>query len=134
MSEFKEMIDDRVNELFKDAESLYREALRELEGGKIRDAAEKAWGATLRATNGLILAKTGNEPKKTPLTSRELEQLSLKNGDTEKLRIADRYHTRADYLHGECFYLGICEPREPIMRRVSETIRYIKDAKKLAGA
>ena len=46
-----------VEAIFKDAESLHQEAMRELEGGKLRDAAEKAWGATARATNALILAR-----------------------------------------------------------------------------
>jgi len=47
-----------AEEIFKDAEELYHDAVRELERGKIRDAAEKAWGATVRATDALILART----------------------------------------------------------------------------
>ena len=33
-----------------------------LEAGDLRDAAEKAWGATKRATDALILRYTGREP------------------------------------------------------------------------
>ena len=36
---------DRVNFLFADARSLYDDAIEMLDQGKIRNAAEKAWGA-----------------------------------------------------------------------------------------
>ncbi len=39
---------------FDDARFMYESALRQLETGDIRDAAEKAWGATKRATDALI--------------------------------------------------------------------------------
>ena len=52
------------------AASLYREAIEELEEGKIRDAAEKAWGAMARATNTLILARTGVETEGSRGTSK----------------------------------------------------------------
>ena len=55
---------DRSREIMADARSLQREAVRLLEQGDIRDAAEKAWCATLRATNALILARTGEEAPK----------------------------------------------------------------------
>jgi hypothetical protein len=66
------MTDNRVETIFQDAETLYTRAIEELDRGNIRDAAEKAWGATLRATNALILAKTSKEmegPKKLPENS-----------------------------------------------------------------
>jgi hypothetical protein len=97
-----------------------------------QDAAEKAWGATLRATNALILAKTGDEPEKTPLSSRKLDELSRKDGEIKTLRLSERYRTRADSLHGDCFYLGIYDP-ETAKRRIRETKQYIQDARKLAG-
>ena len=52
---------DRVPAIFADARSLHVEALQLLEAGDIRDAAEKAWCATKRATDALILARTGTE-------------------------------------------------------------------------
>jgi hypothetical protein len=58
----------------------------------------------------------------------------VKDGKLEELKIADRYHSRADYLHGHCFYLGLCEPKEPIERRIRETEDYIKDLERLVGA
>ena len=41
---------DRVNFLFADARSLYDDAIEMLDQGNIRNAAEKVWGATKRAT------------------------------------------------------------------------------------
>ena len=54
---------DRVNFLFADARALYDDAIEMLDEGKIRNAAEKAWGATKRATGALVLARHGEEPQ-----------------------------------------------------------------------
>ena len=35
-------------------------------------------------------------------------------------------------LHGDCFYLGLCDPTEETERRIRETLRYIQDAESLA--
>ena len=121
----------RVKEIFDDAEFLYQEAMKELEVGKIRDAAEKAWGATLRATNALILARIGEEPERTPETSRKLRELAEQDGEIEE-KLVGRYFTRSEVLHGTCFYLGICEPVEDIKRRIRDTHKYIEEARKLA--
>ena len=52
---------DRVTELFEDAQVLYGDALEMLAMGKLRNAAEKAWGATKRSTDAMVLARTGHE-------------------------------------------------------------------------
>ena len=57
---------DRVSAIFADARAVHADALRLLESGDIRDAAEKAWCAAKRATDGLILARTGTESRKYP--------------------------------------------------------------------
>ena len=54
---------DRVRFLFSDARALYDDAIEMLDQGKIRNAAEKAWGATKRATDALVLAREGEEPQ-----------------------------------------------------------------------
>ena len=54
---------ERVNFLFADGRALYSDALEMLSQGKIRNAAEKAWGATKRATDALVLARYGEEPQ-----------------------------------------------------------------------
>jgi uncharacterized protein (UPF0332 family) len=120
-----------IEEMFKDAERLYDEALKDLKAGRLKKAAENAWCATLRATDALILARTGGKPVRSDVTTKRLHELRSKDPSVEIL--IGRYHTRADFLHGLCFYLGICEPYEEIKRRVIKTKQYIEDAKKLAG-
>ena len=123
--------DDKVKELFADAEFLYQEAIKELERGKVRDAAEKAWGATVRATDALILARTGKEPERPDITRVRMRELA-KDDEEVRERIVPRFYTRMTELHGDCFYLGICEPIEEVERRIKETIDFIEDAKRLS--
>ena len=121
---------DLVNDFFSDAQQSYEEAISRLEAGDIRDAAEKAWGATLRATNALILHHTGEEPLKAPETSRLLDDVVTRIPDAKA--IVGRYYSRQSRLHGDCFYLGL--PATPdTERRIRETARYIEDARRLAA-
>ena len=46
-----------VQEIFDDAHQLYGQAITTFDAGDVRDAAEKAWYATKRATDALILAR-----------------------------------------------------------------------------
>ena len=48
---------DRVREIFANARDVHAGALDQLAGGDIRDAAEKAWCVTKRATDALILSR-----------------------------------------------------------------------------
>ena len=96
---------DRSREIMDDARSLQQEAVRLLEQGDIRDAAEKAWCATLRATNAMILARTGEEPQRTPATTRMLDDLTSR--DTRVASLVGRYYSRQTSLHGDCFNLGL---------------------------
>ena len=120
-----------VDQIFADARGVYASALERLEQGDIRDAAEKAWCATKRATDALILARTGEEPEKSPVTSKELRVLATKDQRVDGL--VSRYYTRMGILHGDCFYLGLCEPTEETGRRIRETLLYIQDAEALAN-
>ena len=121
-----------VHRIFADARQVHSEALERLGQGDIRDAAEKAWCATLRATNALILAHTGEEPLKTLETRVGLDALA--HNDNRLKILVGRYFTRQEQLHGQCFYLGLCEPLEVTERRIRETIQYIMDAEALAGS
>ena len=123
---------DRVKEIFADAYEMQSDALERLAAGDIRDAAEKSWCATLRATNALILARTGEEPQRTPATGRGLDLLSSQEPMGRSLR--SRYYSRQSRLHGDCFYSGILDYPDEIERRIRETIDYISDAEKLASA
>ena len=73
------MVDNNQSAIiFQDARVLYADALEELERGKLRNSAEKAWGATKRATDALILARTGELSPTTSFTSRGLLELAGK--------------------------------------------------------
>ncbi len=115
---------------FDDARAMYTSAIEQLDAGDIRDAAEKAWCATRRATHALILARTGVEPERSPETSRQLNELAWCDPGVEGL--VGRFYSRQAQLHGECFYLGLCEPVEATTRRIRETVAYITDAEELA--
>ncbi len=121
---------DQIRIIFADAVGIYEAALERMDADDLRDAAEKAWCATKRATDALVLARTGEEPERTPVTSRELRRLAGLDQGIDTL--VSRYYTRMSILHGECFYLGLCEPAEDIKRRILETSDYIRDAEVLA--
>ena len=120
---------DHVRALFDDARQMQVQALERLNEGDIRDAAEKAWCATKRATDALVLSRTGEEPPSTHDTSEALLALARQSGTYETL--VGRYFTRISYLHGTCFYSGICGP--DVKRRIIETDQYIGDAQALAA-
>ena len=124
-------VTNRVAEIFADARTVHGSALERLEQGDTRDASEKAWCATKRATDALILARTGEEPDKAPITSRELRRLALEDGRLGSL--VNWYSANRDMLHGDCSYLGLCEPFEDTERRIRETALYIRETESLAG-
>ena len=120
---------DRVEVLFADARQVHAEALIWLEQDDIRDAAEKAWCATKRATDALILARTGEEPGTIAQTSNGLDALAREDGNAKSL--VGRYYSRISQLHGACFYDGICNPDTG--RRIRGTMDYIQDAENLTA-
>lgn len=122
---------DRISAIFSDARAVHDDALRLLEAGDIRDAAEKAWCATKRAADALILARTGTEPEISSDTARGLVRLATEDQVFRAMR--RRYHSRQSTLHGDCFYLGLCEPIDDTERRIRRTADYINDAERLAG-
>ena len=119
---------NRVDELFDDAKQMHLASLERLDAGDVRDAAEKAWCATKRSTDALILSRTGNEPETTGGTTEGILALAKTSGTFEAL--VGQYFTRISYLHGTCFYDGLCGP--DTARRVRETTDYIQDAERLA--
>ena len=112
--------------IFADARQVYDKAIESLEAGGLRDAAEKAWLATKRATDALILLRTGEEPRTSGQTTRGLRSLRRVDPSLESLRL--RYAARLSYLHGRCFYDGILEPEEDVIGDIRETSDYIQDA------
>ena len=75
----------RVRFLFADARALYDDALEMLDQGKIRNAAEKVWGPTKRATDALVLAREGEEPQSGGQARRALLRLSAADPSFENL-------------------------------------------------
>ena len=127
------MVDiDRVMALFADARDLQSDALEMLAQGRIRNAAEKAWAATKRATDALVLARTGDEPELPAATASGLRQLQAEEAAIREARLVARYYTRQGSLHGHCFYMGLCDPLEDTERRIRETSAYIDAAERLA--
>jgi hypothetical protein len=116
--------------IFADARAMYEAAVERLEADDILDAAEKAWCATRRASDALILVLTGREPERVPETTRELRRLG--NNDSGVALLVDRYAAMRDFLHGDCFYFGLCEPVEDTERRIRQTFEYINDAARVA--
>ena len=118
----------RAQEIFADARRMHAESLERLAVGDTRAAAEKAWWATLRATDALVLSRTGHEPQHSSVSGRELDRLSTE--DRQLKTLVGRYYSRQTTLHGHCFYLGM--PATPeTERRIRETSIYIEDEERL---
>ena len=88
---------DRIAALFTDAREVHAQALERLQHGDVRDAAEKAWCATKRATDALILSLSrADEPETTAMTTEGLLGLSRNSPNAETL--VCRYFRRISYL------------------------------------
>jgi len=122
-----------VKEIVSDAENLLMKAIEEM-NVNLRDAAEKAWGATVRATDALILAKYDETPKSMKDRREKLGELILREPELDKLGLWERLHSRESSLHVSCFYDGECKPADVIKRKISETKNYIEDIKALVGS
>ena len=121
---------DRAAVLFADARALHDAALARLDADDIRDAAEKAWCATKRASDGLIVARTGDEPERASDTTRRLRHLGVADEDVH--RSMGHYYAAREALHGCCFYRASCELIEDTERLIHETAGYIDDVERLA--
>ena len=117
-------------EIFADARAVHASALERLSAGDIRDAAEKAWCATKRATEALLLAMNGEVPPTTVGVSGGLRGLGRENVTARSLQ--ERFGFSARYLHHDCFYNNHCEPLDDTARLIREVAQYITDAEALA--
>ena len=104
-------------------------ALERMAAGDIRDAAEKAWCATVRATEALVLARTGLAPDTSSSASRRLRELAVSHQPILELRRS--YLRHQELLHGGCFYHDNYDP-ETIGLLIRETADYVRDAEQLA--
>ena len=108
-----------VATIFSDARGFHADALRLLEAGDVRNAAEIAWRATKRATDALMLARTGIEPETASARSRRIVQSWLRKTMLFSLCM-NAYHIRLAHLHGDCFNLGICIPLDEVEQRIRQ--------------
>lgn len=115
--------------IFEDARHMRDAALERMAVGDVRDAAEKAWCATVRATEALVLARTGQEPGTSTAAGRRLNAISVNDPSLMNLRL--RYADRQNVLHGECFYHDYCQP-VVTEQLIHETADFIRDAERLA--
>lgn len=124
---------NEVEMLLRDAESLYHEALKELEAGRLRKAAENAWGATAKATDALLLTRGKVEVVRGLGRTRELYKLAKADQEVKELKLTKEYNDRILHLHGNCFYEGIYEiPDVDLKKLIVETGKYIENVKKLS--
>ena len=123
--------DANAHLIFADARRMHDAALDRLASGDIRDAAEKAWCAALRATEALVLARTGQPSLRSPDVTRALQSIAAADPSVRSLR--DRYFARQASLHGACFYTGWCEPMDDIRLLIHETADFIQDAQSLTS-
>ena len=123
---------DRVSVLFADARTLYDDALEMLVQGRLRNAAEKAWCATKRSTDAMVLARTGREPQSAGGARRAL--LRMRNDGAEFVAFHGEYSIRSELLHINCFYDGNCEPEADMTALIRDTDSYIREAENLAAA
>ena len=97
---------DRIQAIFQDARELQADALEMLAQGRVRNAAEKAWGQ--RVTDALILARTGEEPERAPETVAGFRIVTSLEEAVRRPRLLRPYYSR-EVMHGERFHNGLCD-------------------------
>ena len=122
-------VEANAERIFSDARLMRDAALERMAAGDIRDAAEKAWRSTVRATEALVLVRTGQEPGTSTMAGRRLRSISANDQPLRDLRIRYSYHKVV--LLEECLYHDYCVPEE-IAALINETLDYIRDAERLA--
>lgn len=126
-----------MNQYIEEAKKFYEEAIKEFEKGekekdmmRIRDASEKAWNATLQATDGLIVKKGIDKPRSHYERRKILAELEGIDGEIREKGFRDRYMAREQRLHEDCFYTGIC-PIPLIEEDIQKVKKYIEDIEEL---
>jgi len=123
---------DDARKFLDAAHTEFEKGVKEGRDEAIRDAAEKAWNATIQATIALLLAKGFNEEEvKTYRQKRlTLEELSIKDEDVRRLGLGDRFMAREYRLHLRCFYDGEYTI-DAIREELNKAKQYIDDIAKL---
>ena len=131
------MATDRVTIYFEDACRFHEESLKEFAEGarennphKIRDSAEKAWNATIQATNALILKLCGKLPSSHWERRKMLRELEMMLPEVRGLMLRDRYGARERYLHEVVFYEGVID-LEDIEYELEKVKAYLNDVEEV---
>ena len=95
---------------------------------KIRQAAEKGWGAVVQATNHLLEKQKFKVPRGTRRRLELLLELEDRDSRVRKAGIADKYRVFLHTLHVECFYDGTYSVKivQRELRRLSDFIRLVE--------
>ena len=117
--------------MLSEAWAFYDEAIKLLGQGDLRNAAGKAWEASEKATNAMILERTGREPQNERETSREVRFLLLEGGDFKAF--SSRFVGQIHDLYGDCFIDNHCDPEDYHAEMIRNTAAYIREAERLAG-
>ena len=80
--------------------------------------------------DALVLAREGEEPQSAGQARRALLRLSALDPAFDILQ--GQYHTRAGFLHVNCFYDGNCEPGRKMASLIRATALYIDLAERLS--
>ena len=114
------------------APSEFEKGVKQGRDETIRDAAEKAWNATIQATTDLLLAKgfKGEDVKTYRQKRLKLEELSTKDYQVRHLGLRDRFIAREYTLQIRCFYDGEYTI-DTIREELEKAKQYIEDVTKL---
>ncbi len=122
------------------ARKLYAQSLKELGEWErtrdqtiLRDAAEKAWGAVVLATNEVLEARGRRVPSGTNARRDELDALERKDRRLRGMRLRARFAAVELQLHRDCFYDGQC-PMPGVRDSVTEDVKeFLDDAAELTA-
>lgn len=117
--------------LMQDAREMQAEAVRMLEAGDWRDAAEKGWLAVRNATAALVWEVTGVQNANSTHISAGLRKLAQERGGEWAL-MRRRYNDTVQLLHTQAFYNGLYDDDIPALVR-GDVAEYIRRAEALAG-
>jgi hypothetical protein len=134
---------EHANSLFEEARSTYAKALKhlddaiqELDRVELVKAAEDAWAATLKSSQGLILSATGSSPDSGPGDGVDAIFAALAAGSA-KIQAWDEMVDRFGNLHHILHDTVICErdiePVSVLIRDIRETAEYIRECERLAS-
>ena len=115
--------------LMQDARAMQSSALRLLDDGDWRDAAEKTWCAARNATKALVLEVDEAETQRSTKIEVAMRNIARRRGG-DWIRLRSLYSDIVHYLHAEAFYEGAYTDDVPEL--VREGTAFVELAERLA--